>query len=181
MDSAPCCCGRRIGWRSSGCRRPSGEHRGKSPCQSMVHLPFVCSFLVLYGMHAPFACYKHAILRSRFGRFGRRSTKLLSRQDFLEAPVCSFVCLICLCLITRSCMSIGLLPLDHCLMCLALTNAFISDLIRPRPRRTLYYFAMVLGMVLDWFSSPALFPPSISSSCWVCVFRLLCVFGGHTR
>ena len=32
-------------------------------------------------------------------------------------------------------------------------------------------------MVLDWFSSPALFPPSISSSCWVCVFRLLCVFG----
>ena len=50
MDSAPCCCGRRIGWRSSGCRRPSGEHRGKSPCQSMVHLPFVCSFLVLYGM-----------------------------------------------------------------------------------------------------------------------------------
>ena len=32
-------------------------------------------------------------------------------------------------------------------------------------------------MVLDWFSSPALFPPSISSSCWVCVFKLLCVFG----
>ena len=91
--------------------------------------------------------------------------------------MCSFVCLSCLCLITRSCMSIGLLPLDHCLMCLALTNAFISDLILGRPRRSLYYLAMVLGMVLDLFSSPALFPPSISSSCWVCVFRLLCVFG----
>ena len=62
-------------------------------------------------------------------------------------------------------------------MCLALTNAFISDLILGRPWRTLYYLAMVLGMVLDWFSSPALFPPSISSSCWVCVFKLLCVFG----
>ena len=91
--------------------------------------------------------------------------------------MCSFVCLLCLCLITRSCMSIGLLPLDHCLMCLALTNAFISDLILGRPRRTLYYLAMVLGMVLDWFSSPALFPPSISSSCWVCVFKLPCVLG----
>ena len=38
-------------------------------------------------------------------------------------------------------------------MCLALTNALISDLIPGRHRRNLYYLAVVLDMVLAWTNS----------------------------
>ena len=61
--------------------------------------------------------------------------------------MCLFVCLLCVGLIARSCLFIGLSPLDHTLMYLALTNALTSNLIPGRPRRSLFYLAVVLSMV----------------------------------
>ena len=137
--------------RTCTCPAAGGASSVSSRCDllgafsMLVHgIIALCLLIACSVYHA--ICMLHAILRSHIGRFGGARPSS-SRGKLSLRHLCAGLFACCYLFDCRSCLSIGLSPLYHTPMYLALTNALISDLIPGRPRRNLFYLAVVLGMV----------------------------------